>query len=297
MVVVIGAAGRTGSGVAEALLAAGQQVRVLVRRAEAAEAWRRRGADAQLVDLADAPALERALAGAAALFALVPEEPAASDFSERRKGIVRALRRALEQSGVKHTVLLSAAAAVLAAGNGPAAALHFAEQELASATRLTVLRAGYFQENVLASLPGAIFSGAYLNFLPPGASVPMVATRDVAQLAARCLLEPAQARIIDMIGPDYSPAMVAERIGQLIGRTVRVIEVAPERHLETLVNLGIPPLYAGALAELYGCFARAEVEPWGELTVRGATPLERTLANARREQRIATAVGQQGAAS
>jgi uncharacterized protein YbjT (DUF2867 family) len=282
MIVVAGASGKTGRGVVEALLAAGRKVRVLVRRAEAGESFRRRGLDVQVVELADTVGLEHALRGATAFYALVPEEPAAEHFTGRRRTIVHSLELAIGRAEVAHVVLLSAAAAVLSCNNGPAAELRLAEQELSGvAPTLTVLRATYFQENLLASLSAARRSGVYLNFLPPGgARVPMVATRDVAELAASCLLEPPRQRVIDVLGPSYSPVMVAERLSVLLGRELPVVDVAPERCEVALLELGLPSAYACALAELYGCFARGEVAAEGERTVYGATTLEQTLAQA-----------------
>ena len=52
-----------GAAVAEALLAAGQRVRVIVRRAEAGAGWRARGAEVAVADLANPLALATALRG------------------------------------------------------------------------------------------------------------------------------------------------------------------------------------------------------------------------------------------
>ena len=63
MYAVAGVTGQTGAAVAEALLAAGQHVRVIVRRAEAGAGWRRSaGAEVAVADLADPVALAAALA-------------------------------------------------------------------------------------------------------------------------------------------------------------------------------------------------------------------------------------------
>ena len=64
MYVVTGANGQTGSNVLKTLLKHNVPSRALVRRPEQAAAWRKAGAEAVMVDLADASALADAFAGA-----------------------------------------------------------------------------------------------------------------------------------------------------------------------------------------------------------------------------------------
>jgi uncharacterized protein YbjT (DUF2867 family) len=256
MYVIAGASGRTGARVAEALLAERMPVRVLVRDVAQAEAWRQRGAEARVLALQDAAALREAMSGATALYALVPDQ------ARDRKAIVDALVASVRV----HVVLLSAAPAALASGNGPCAVLHEAERRLREVTSVCTLRPCMFQESVSA------YDGAYYHFF--GAHrLPLVATRDVAAYAVRSLLA-AEAEIVDIVGPVYGGSEVAAALD------ARLIEVPPEEQVRTLMQFGLPVQMAQAIAELYACLAR--VTPAGDRLVAGATTLEQTIHEARR---------------
>src|SRR4030095_739065 len=107
-----------------------------------------------------------------------------------------------------HVVMLSAVAAVLAEGSGPAKDLHYLEHLLAPIkTRRTILRSAYFQDNVGGALTPAKVAGVYPNFIPSHAFVfPMSATADVGRFAADALLSPAGvSETVLLLGPAYSP--------------------------------------------------------------------------------------------
>ena len=69
---IVGVTGNTGRAAAEALLAKGKSVRVVVRDAAKGEAWRAKGAEIAVADLHDPVALARAFAGATGVYVLVP---------------------------------------------------------------------------------------------------------------------------------------------------------------------------------------------------------------------------------
>lgn len=73
MILVVGATGRSGSAVVDALLAAGVPVRGLTRSPQAAEALRARGAEAAVGDLGDPASLARAFARVERFYLATPE--------------------------------------------------------------------------------------------------------------------------------------------------------------------------------------------------------------------------------
>jgi uncharacterized protein (TIGR02246 family) len=279
---VVGASGRVGRVVAEALLAYGAPVRVIVRRADEAEAWRARGAEAAIASAGapDREALVRALAGARGLFALLPEDPRAADGRAQRRRIAQALADAVKESDVEHVVFLSAMAASLVDGNGPAAELHLAEQVLlATGRRITVLRASTFQENLAPLVEVARAEGIYPSFFPDlDVATPWIATRDVGRSAANHLLSPPPAsEVIDLVGPAYSVRQVAAALGTAVGRVVRPSPLAPSEHVHALTSMGLPRPYAESIAELYAALGSGRVRPSGDRTEHGPTTLAETL--------------------
>ncbi len=272
MFVIAGASGKSGRVVAETLLSQGKPVRVLVRDTAKASELRSRGAEVALAPLEDTRALERALQGATGFHTLLPEDLAAADFHAHRRRMADAIAAAISASGVPHVVFLSAAAATLPDGNGPAKDLHYAEAALrAVASKLTIIRASYFQENVLGSLAPAKHEGIYPNFLPSAEfPFPTVATRDIGQLAARCLVEPpARSEVLDLVGPAYSVRDMAEQLGRGLGKSLRVVDV--------LTKAGLPGPFAEAVAEMFACLASGRISPKGDRVVTAATTLDETL--------------------
>ena len=280
MFVVAGGSGRTGQVVAETLLSRGKAVRLVVRDTAKVGGLVARGAEAVVASLDDALALGRALEGAAGFYTLLPEDLSVADFHGHRRRMIDAMATAIHAAHVPHVVILYAAAATLSEGNGPARDLHDAEQALRDATtRLTIIRASYFQDNVLGMAEAARREGIYANFLPSADfAFPTVAARDIGRLAARLLAEPpAKSEIIDLVGPSYSPREMAEKLGRALGKTVRVVDIPPAAHVDALADAGLPEPFARALAEMFACFASGRITPRGDRIERGATTLDEVI--------------------
>lgn len=281
MFVIAGASGKTGKVVAETLLSQDKKVRVVVRDGEKVSALREQGAEVALASLDDAAALERALEGAAGFYTLLPEDlGAAAEFHAHRRKMADAMATAARASRVPHVVFLSGTPAALPGGNGPAKDVHYAESALrAAASKITILRASFFLENVFGALAPAKHEGIYPNFHPSADfAFPTVGTRDIGTLAARCLVEPpAHSEIIDLLGPEYSVRDLANGLGRALGKTLRVVDVPAAAQADALTQAGLPRQYAEALVEMFACFAPGRIPLEGDRTERGTTTLEDVL--------------------
>lgn len=280
MYVVAGATGHVGSVVASALLAKGEKVKVVVRDPQKGVAWSQKGAEVAVAKLDDAAAMTAALKGAKGAFLLVPPSYEAPDFYGAQRATAAALGEAVKAAGVPHVVLLSSVGADLDAGNGPIKGLFHAEAALrASGTKLTAIRAGYFQENLAGNLAPAKDAGIFPNFTPDADyPMPMIATKDIGELATKALLEPAAAgEIVDLHGPAYSTRQAAEKLGAALGKTLAVVDVPAEAHVATLVQAGLPQGIAEAYAEMYAGFASGRITPKGDRLVQGTTTLDETI--------------------
>ncbi|HEX8819067.1 MAG TPA: NmrA family NAD(P)-binding protein [Archangium sp.] len=251
MYVITGASGHTGSVVARSLLERGERVRVVLRDESKASAWRQWGAEVVLADLHDAAALTLAMMGARGAYLLLPPPPPSSTgVMEDRLRMVDAMRQAVKASGVPHFVLLSSMGAQHAEGTGLVKTLHLAERDLgALGVPMTILRAAYFMENWSFALPPAVEAGVLPSFFGPSdRPIHMVATRDIGEVAARMLLEPALSRrVVELTGPvDYSPDEVADTAARLLGRPVHVEEHNVAAMVPMLEELG----FSGELAHL-----------------------------------------------
>ncbi|WP_437683468.1 NmrA family NAD(P)-binding protein [Sorangium sp. So ce131] len=255
MFAVAGVTGNTGSVVARELLAAGQEVRVIVRDAAKAEAWRARGADVAVARLDDAAAVARALHGAKGAYLLSPTPVTSSDPLGESRAQVDAMARAIAESAVPHVVFLSSIAAHHPERTGPILTTHYAEERLSAAARdVTFIRPAYFLENwrsVFASVKG---DGVLPSFLQPGRAFPMVATEDIGRVAAeRLLAGPAGRQVIELAGPeDYTPEAIARALGKvLVGREARVAPLPLEQVAPVLSLFGVSAPMAALYREMY----------------------------------------------
>jgi uncharacterized protein YbjT (DUF2867 family) len=282
--VVAGVTGRVGSVVASELLARGQHVRGIGRDRARAERWSKHGgelAEPAVGSLGDAEFLGEVLRGADGFFVLLPEDPFVADFRASRQSMADEIAVAVRESRAPYVVMLSAVAACVADGNGPAKDLHYLERLVrASAGKSTILRASWFQENV-----GSIVPAANQGFFPSlmtsaDTPFPTIATRDVGRIAASLLLSPPPAsEIIDLVGPAYSSRDLALALGSALGKTVSIVEVPAAAHVGALMQAGLPEAFAEEVAELYACFNAGMARPQGDRTLSGGTTLAEVLPN------------------
>ena len=278
--VVAGATGRVGSVVARELLARGKHTTVIVRDDVSATRWRGMGAEAVNGSLDDRAFLTTLLRGADGFFVLLPENVPPPGFHAPRERMADAIGAAVAGSGVPHVVMLSAIAACVPDGNGPAKTLHQLERRLGdSGTSLTRLRPCSYQDNVAGMLAPATAQGIFPSFLPPDVAFPMVATRDVGRIAAAALADDSRApEIIDVLGPAYSARQLAAALGSALRRLVQVVEVPPPAHVKALTGTGMPLEMAEAVAEMMASFAAGRLAACGHRQIVGTTPIDEVIA-------------------
>jgi NAD(P)H dehydrogenase (quinone) len=280
MFVITGATGHVGAVAAEALLAAGKAVRVVVRDAAKAEGLKARGAEVFVADLADPAAFGRALRGAEGVFLLSPPDLGAKDFiSERKRWTARQVET-LAAEQVPHVVFLSSIGAQHPSGTGPIVSVHNAEQQLrAAGLPATFVRAGYFVENWGAVVHPVRADGVLPSFIAAEQRVPMVSTVDIGKAVARALLDgPRGVRVIELSGPsDVSPNEVAATFARILGKPVKVVEAPLAAVVPTFTSFGASENIAGLFREMYEAVAAGKLVPEPGEHVRGATALEATL--------------------
>jgi uncharacterized protein YbjT (DUF2867 family) len=281
MFVIAGVTGNVGSVAAKQLLASGEKVKVLVRDQAKGANWSKAGAEVAVGTLDDVKFLAGALKGAEGFFTLLPPNYGASGIYALQRKQADAIAAAVKESGVPHVVMLSSVGADLAEGNGPIKGLHYLENALrATGTKLTAVRAGYFQENVKNSLGAAKNAGIFPNMTPSADyPMPMIATQDIGDLVAHELRFPsAKSEIVDLHGPAYSIRQVAEKLGAKLGKKLQIVDVPPQGQVAAMVQAGMSQEVAEIFAEMNAGFASGKIKPVGDRLKQGRTSIDTVIA-------------------
>jgi uncharacterized protein YbjT (DUF2867 family) len=278
MYVVLGASGNTGHVVASNLLARGKKVRAVGRNAAHLQPLTAKGAEAFIADVTDAKALAKAFQQADSAYVMIPPNTASTDPLGYANQVGDSIAAAVQSAGTKNVVALSSIGAEQPSGTGPVIGLHNLEQKLNRIDRADVLylRAGYFMENTLPQVNAIRQMGAVAGPLRPDLKLPMIATRDIGNVAADNLLHPAirgkQAR--ELLGQrELTYTEVAAIIGKAIGRPdLKYLQVPDDQFRSVLVQMGMSEQFARLLLEMTGALNSGKMHALEARTPQTSTP-------------------------
>jgi uncharacterized protein YbjT (DUF2867 family) len=223
MFAITGITGQVGGAVARTLLAAGKNIRAVVRDGAKEETWARKGCEVALAAMDDPDALRGAFTGTEGVFVLLPPNFDPSPGFPESRHIIAAMRKALESAQPERLVVLSTVGAQATTEN-LLTQLSLMEQALGTLPLpVTFLRPAWFMENAAWDLPLARDTGVIPSFLQPlERGIPMVGTADVGRVAAELLQEPRTGyRVVELEGPRrISPNDIAAGYAHLLGRAV-----------------------------------------------------------------------------
>jgi len=276
-IVVTGPTGNVGRKLANLLLdRGGHEIVLLARKPEGLAAEKGRGAIVVQGSLEDADYVKRATRGADAVYFLIPPKFDAPDTRAYQNALTENMANAVRANAVKRVAFQSSIGANVGYGCGPVDGLHDAEEILGKAgPNATMLRCGYFMENFLMLLDGVASSGAV--FLPVSGStrVPLVATKDIAEVAAKVLVDAGWrgVRVIPVYGArDYSFDEAARIIGDAVGKPVRHVRTTGEDLKRALVGFGASENTADVFAAMYGALESGLMRPEPPRTPEATTP-------------------------
>jgi uncharacterized protein YbjT (DUF2867 family) len=246
IIVVAGATGNTGSGVATALLARGRRVRALVREESRAEALREQGAEIAVVDLDDPTTLSDALMdGATAVYFVTWNGPSA--LQQSRNLLETIVRSETNPRVVRLSAFGTPQSRIISE-------LARCEEELeASGLSRTILKPTFFMQNVTMAAPSVQEQGAVYWDWGSG-KAGMVDVRDVVDCAVAVLtgeVGDADGETFVLTGPTaIGFDDVAAILSGVVGRTVEYVPVSHEASREALISMGVPEWIASGYAEL-----------------------------------------------
>ncbi|NUS18060.1 MAG: NAD(P)H-binding protein [Streptomyces sp.] len=231
-VLVIGATGKTGRPVVEALAARGTKVRAASRTPRPAAAA---GVEPVRFDWAERGTWRPALDGAGAMYVVGPV------WQPEPELLMHQLLADAREAGTRRVVLLSVMGADRLPSLVPMAG--WERDVRVSGLEWTVLRPNWFQQNFGQGFAPGLRERGTLE-LPVGAAtaVSFVDTGDIAEVAALALTEDGHAgRVYDLTGPEavtHGEALAA--LGRAAGRELRYVPLDADGFAAGLRERGVP---------------------------------------------------------
>ena len=260
MIIVTTPTGDIGSQVLGTLLdtapAAGEELRVIVRDpAKLSDSVRDR-VDVVVGSHGDAEVVNRAFAGADAVFWVVPPDPRAPSLEVAYSGFTQAAAQAFTAQGVERVVGVSAL------GRGTSVADHaglvtasLAMDDLIASTGVAyrALVNPSFMDNVLRQVGSIRDRGVFTDTVAPDRTTPTAATRDIAAAAARLLLDRSWTGdgSVPVLGPqDLSPDDMAATMSDVLGSPVRYERQSLEKFGATLSGYGMGEAFVQGMVDM-----------------------------------------------
>jgi uncharacterized protein YbjT (DUF2867 family) len=252
---IIGATGHIGKAITETLLKNGRKVRAIARNREKLEELQSQGAEIFQADLEDAPSILNTLRGSERIFAMIPPYYHLMNYREVQNKIGENILNAVKSNGIKHVVLLSSIGADIESGTGQISVLYDFEKKLKTipGSSVMVLRATFFMENHLASIPLIKKAGINGSIIDPDSRFGMISIKDIAAAAVNFLMNPdfKGFNIQYLLGPkDYSFPEATSILGASIGKPdLQYVKFSKEDFINGLMQSGFSQVSAEALYE------------------------------------------------
>jgi uncharacterized protein YbjT (DUF2867 family) len=255
MIVVTTPTGHIGSQVVQNLLAAHQAIRVIVRDPARLAAEVRGKVDAVQGSSDDESVLSRAFEGAESLFWVVPPSSTTNHVREYYLQFTRPACRAIRKQGVKRVVAVSALGRGLPLDGGVVTDSFAKDEEIErTGVDFRALWCPGFMENMLLQVGSLKQQGMF--FLPSRADLkkPQVATRDIASVGCRLLLDRSWTGQggVAVLGPeDLSLDEMAQIMTDVLGKAIRFQTVPGEDYKAQLMRFGASEYFAQGLVVMY----------------------------------------------
>lgn len=255
-IVILGATGTVGSKISENLLNDGHQVTLITRHTEKLEKYKALGAEIIAGDITDVETLTNAFKNADSAFVLLPDNVKAENTRIYQREVTSRLIEAIEKSGIKYIVNMSSIGSHMHEGNGIMAGTGEQEVRLNQLKDVNVLhiRSAYFMENFLRTITLVKKMGFNGTVADGDHAIPMVATKDVAKIAARYLatLDFSGKGVHAVMGPrDYTYREFTRIIGIAVGNPeLPYVQIPLEQIKSTFLTNGFSEDFVDNLLEM-----------------------------------------------
>jgi NAD(P)H dehydrogenase (quinone) len=253
MILITGAAGKTGRAVFKALLKCEQEVRVMVRRQEQADDFLAIGACSALVgDMTKIESYREAMDGIEAIYHICPN----MHPCEVEIGLI-AINTA-RTSGLKQFVYHSVLHPQVEKMPHHWNKLRVEEALFESGLNFTILQPAPYMQNILSGRDLILQEGRYLIPYPVCSRISMVDLEDLGRAAAAVLSESDhKAAVYEIVGTEaLSQAEMAETIGAVLGKNVVAEEIPLEHWIQNAKIAGLGSYQVETLVKMFEYYAR-----------------------------------------
>ena len=256
MIVVTTPTGSIGQQVLENILDGGQPIRVIARDPS--------GLPRQVLDRVevvegshgDIDVVNKAFAGADSVFWLCPPNPRAESVEAAYVDFTRPAADAIRSKGVKRVVAVSALGRGTAMARNAGyvtASLKMDDLIASTGVSLRELTMPSFMDNILRQVEPIKSRGMFFSPIAGDRKLPTCATRDIAAVAAKLLLDPSWTGrgSVPVLGPeDLSPNDMAQIMSQVLEKPVRFQQITYEAFKATLTKNGMSDAMAQGMVDM-----------------------------------------------
>jgi uncharacterized protein YbjT (DUF2867 family) len=256
MIVITTPTGNIGHQVLNHVLVGDQPVRVIVRDPAKLSAEVRDRVEVIPGSHSDPEVVTRAFKGADALFWLKPGNRHAASANDAYVGFTRPAAEAMRSQGIKRVVDVSALGRNTAyASRAGYVTASLAMDDLIASTGVAfrALSAASFMDNMLRQTRAIKEHGMFFDTISPDRTLPTVATRDIAAVAARLLLDTTWTgqEEVPLLGPeDLSSNDMAAIISEVLGTPVRYQQTPHQAFKDQLTGFGLSEAMAEGMLEM-----------------------------------------------
>jgi uncharacterized protein YbjT (DUF2867 family) len=256
MIVITAPTGLIGHQVLGNVLGSGEPVRVIVRDPSRLPAEARERIEVVPGSHGDIDVVERAFAGADAVFWLVPPDPHAGSVEAAYVEFTRPACDAFKRHEVLRVVGVSALGrGTTVAGHAGLVTASLAMDNLIASSGVSyrALTMPSFMDNLLRQVGSIKNRGVFVTPISGDRKLPSCATRDIADVAARLLLDESWsgAGHVAVLGPeDLSFNDMAQIMSEVLGKPVRYQQIPAEALKDRLTGAGMSDAMAQGTVDM-----------------------------------------------
>src|ERR1700730_9870396 len=254
MIVVTTPTGTIGRQVLENILDSGEPIRVIARDPSRLPSHTRERVEVVQGSHGDIDVINQACAGADSVFWLVPPDFQAKSVEAVYVNFTRPACDALQRQGVRRVVGVSALGRGVARNAGLVSA-SLAMDDLIASTGVSyrALTMPSFMDNVLNQIESIKSRGIFFSPISGDRKLPTCATRDIAAVAAKLLLDPSWSgqHSVPVLGPeDLSFNDMAQIMSEVLGKPVRFQQISGEAFKARLTGFGMSEAMAQGMLDM-----------------------------------------------